>query len=381
MERNEQTKNMWTICDLTLGIDFDESTQKAIFTKEETAIEATNIFVNKPKLFTNKMKNLHINAGLVGSNNNGVTIAFRGTDADVKNGWIDWVQDFVAVPTQSNEFPGKVHLGFKIGLLTIFDSMKKEVIKQLNSNENKKLYVTGHSKGAALATLAAYLFSQDKEIINILNSNEKIEVIVFASPRTGDETFKSEYEKQAINHTSYQSFLDIVPHLPGTKKELNLLKQINPIISLISNTDKLPLIENTILNELLVLTKNIALDSLYSYEIIGKPIFFYETLNSPFKKFDIPCIDTTSTNNIYIQENNNFLNPEYNYNLMSLSNINQIVMTNINISDLIELVKDLISDIKTNDFTNIEILDKYNDLINNLFFQKIHYFSYKNMFS
>jgi hypothetical protein len=64
-----------------------------------------------------------------------------------------------------------------------YDEILKDVKGLLKKNPTYKLYVTGHSLGAALANLVAFYLACDPEI------PKPVTCINFASPRLGDSNF------------------------------------------------------------------------------------------------------------------------------------------------------------------------------------------------
>jgi hypothetical protein len=155
-----------------------------------------------------------INACLVGEAFDGVVLAFRGTLPpslhDVAS-LIDWMHDFDAIPAAMSGLPGtiKVHTGFWNDLMTIW----KDVVAAVQSltTAGKPLYITGHSKGGALASLSglnlAGAFLCPKPITVTA-------VHTFASPRTGDTAFATLYGSLVTDAVRWEYQDDIVPHLP-----------------------------------------------------------------------------------------------------------------------------------------------------------------------
>jgi hypothetical protein len=68
------------------------------------------------------------------------------------------------------------------------------------------LLVTGHSKGGAVAALAAWNL---QKLANI-----PVKVVTFASAKPGDAGFSDGYRAAGIDHTRYEYNNDIVPHVP-----------------------------------------------------------------------------------------------------------------------------------------------------------------------
>lgn len=151
-----------------------------------------------------------IDACLVGTNSDGVILAFRGTLPPYPitvPGFLDWMSDLNADPIKVPGISGKVHRGFWEDLDSFWEPILDEVKAQMNANgQHLPLYISGHSKGGALASLAAIR----------CQSLEKIEpaaVYTYASPMTGDLDFAVAYNA-AIPDTRYEYTDDIVPHMP-----------------------------------------------------------------------------------------------------------------------------------------------------------------------
>jgi hypothetical protein len=100
-----------------------------------------------------------IDACLVGTNGDGVILAFRGTLPPAPltiASLLDWMGDFTADPISVEGIQGKVHQGFWDDLSLMWEPVLAEIKKQMTANGQKlPLYITGHSKGGALASLAA----------------------------------------------------------------------------------------------------------------------------------------------------------------------------------------------------------------------------------
>lgn len=92
-------------------------------------------------------------------------VVFRGSQ-DVR----DWVTNFRAVPVPWRK-GGSVHLGFARALDRVWPAIEQKL-----GDFNGPLFYTGHSLGAALATLAASL-------------RRPKAVYAFGAPRIGDRTF------------------------------------------------------------------------------------------------------------------------------------------------------------------------------------------------
>lgn len=116
-------------------------------------------------------------------------LAFRGTELDPR----DWRTDLKAllVPWPGG---GHVHQGFAEALSSVWEP----VLAALRDAKGRQLY-TGHSLGAALATLAASRRSPDA-------------LLTFGSPRVGDAAFAQ--TTQNLRHERFVNCCDIVTRLP-----------------------------------------------------------------------------------------------------------------------------------------------------------------------
>ncbi len=163
-------------------------------------------------------KGLH--ACLVGSIPEGILIAFRGTLYPFGPGdWIrDWAHDFEVKPMSLPGEIGSVHSGFWSALDTLWPHLTKAV-DAIDPQQERPLFLAGHSKGGALATLAAWRARS-------LWNRPVGEVVTFASPRAGDAAFRKTYEAAGIDQTRYEYGDDLVPHLPPDLQLVALLTRL-----------------------------------------------------------------------------------------------------------------------------------------------------------
>uniref|UniRef100_A0A0K0FYI4 Lipase_3 domain-containing protein n=1 Tax=Strongyloides venezuelensis TaxID=75913 RepID=A0A0K0FYI4_STRVS len=79
-----------------------------------------------------------------------------------------------------------------------------------------KVYITGHSLGGALASLAAI-----RTQIEGYRSSDDITLYTFGQPRVGSPKFAFEFDRLVPKSWRVVHRLDIVPHLPACAKDLN----------------------------------------------------------------------------------------------------------------------------------------------------------------
>jgi triacylglycerol lipase len=131
-----------------------------------------------------------------------VIVCFRGTEPDRPQ---DWITD-LDFDLTDGPLGGRVHEGFYDALSCVWHSLDQEV-HRLQSDRRRKLWVTGHSLGAALATLAVARWRERDLPVTGLYT--------FGQPRTGDHTFARSFDFVFRPHTFRMvNDLDIVTRTP-----------------------------------------------------------------------------------------------------------------------------------------------------------------------
>lgn len=118
-------------------------------------------------------------------------IAFDGSN-DLK----DWVSNLRASKT------GGVHIGLQLS----FDKFVHDLVNLLQNWQTGVIF-TGHSRGGALATIAARHFAKH----NLLKS---CSCVTFGASKVGDQDFRNEYNLLPIDHTGYRNGWDIFTYSP-----------------------------------------------------------------------------------------------------------------------------------------------------------------------
>jgi len=130
-------------------------------------------------------------------------LAFRGTLTEGSATVLDWLNDLHADLISDDRFPGRVHTGFAASLTALWPGI---IELATQSGDDRPLCITGHSKGGALAFLAAHLLAALNPVC-----------ITFAAPRVGDRRFVMGYD--CAKTWRYENPRDIVPHLPPLRYE------------------------------------------------------------------------------------------------------------------------------------------------------------------
>jgi len=130
------------------------------------------------------------------SNANNIFIVFRGTEP---NQMKDILADVKAWRKPARE-KGLVHFGFAQALDKVYDNIVQWLSEQKLDGE-RHITCTGHSLGAALATIMA----------SRLDANE---LYTFGSPRIGNRAFVKEMNNDGIKHYRFVNNNDIVTKVP-----------------------------------------------------------------------------------------------------------------------------------------------------------------------
>lgn len=133
-----------------------------------------------------------------------IFVSFRGSE-NIQN-WISNIQVSQITPYQDT------NIAVEKGFYNLFYSLQPKIyniIDKLVAKYNtKQLLLTGHSLGAALATLNAFDILYYQRNYNISS------VITFGSPRVGNIHFAQLFESYNIYTNRITHYYDIVPHIP-----------------------------------------------------------------------------------------------------------------------------------------------------------------------
>jgi hypothetical protein len=164
----------------------------------------------------------------------GIILAFRGTlpptNLDISPQVRDWLQDFEAEPIAP---PGRFRPGVMVheGFWNALDSLWPQIVPALQAlraaNPQAKLYITGHSKGGAMAGLAAArLFFEE--------ATSAAGVYIYGPARVGNSVFVSTFPPQ-IPVVRYEHYLDVVPFLPPNLHHRSVFAPNLPLYEIFSN--------------------------------------------------------------------------------------------------------------------------------------------------
>lgn len=160
--------------------------------------------------FDNKRKGTQ---AFVSANSRTVLIAFRGTEpTELK----DVKADLKVIKERS--VAGRVHRGFKGALDGVWLDLLDHV-KRVRRN-NQRIWVTGHSLGAALATLATAR-------LQMANNIPVQGLITFGQPRTGNKEFAKAFDRALAGRVyRFVNNTDLVTRVPPAKAYYHIGRRI-----------------------------------------------------------------------------------------------------------------------------------------------------------
>jgi triacylglycerol lipase len=138
----------------------------------------------------------------VAHNDNFVVVSMRGTEINnFRGAFSDWRRNLEFTPKRDDS-GGLVHEGFIEDMTAMWNDTNgvqglKSYLQPLLAGGTRTLWITGHSLGAALATLAAERAARDAGF-------DVRGVYTYGSPRVGDIQFKQNYEARGLNAKTYR---------------------------------------------------------------------------------------------------------------------------------------------------------------------------------
>jgi len=149
----------------------------------------------------------------VGEINNTVNVVFRGTVPESLEDWIEDLQYSELIPYPKNPTV-LVHSGFWDAFLSVRDALRAGFTNLMKTTTPTNVYFTGHSLGAALATICALDFVED----GLLPAGIPATIYNFGSPRVGNKGFAEYFEKEfgTFGGATWRvvNKADVVPHMP-----------------------------------------------------------------------------------------------------------------------------------------------------------------------
>ena len=138
------------------------------------------------------------------SNTRTLFVSFRGS-ANIPN-WIDNIQINKISPYSDK------NVQIEAGFYKAYNYVKSDIMNNLQKLTLKystnNLFITGHSLGAAMATILAY------DILTLSHNYSITHLITFGSPRVGNQAFVENFRLYSVDSYRITHYYDIVPHVP-----------------------------------------------------------------------------------------------------------------------------------------------------------------------
>lgn len=135
-------------------------------------------------------------------NDEDLIIACRGTEPTQL---ADIAADLEAFPVPSSTGIGKNHLGFKTSVDHIWHDLEELAV---DYGKTRTVWCTGHSLGAAMATIVAYRLQRADNLPN------PQALFTYGSPRVGDKAYITGIESTGVLHFRFVNNADIVARVP-----------------------------------------------------------------------------------------------------------------------------------------------------------------------
>lgn len=134
-----------------------------------------------------------------------LVVAVRGTEVAGDTGplkaLVEWFYNLTFRPERWALVDVHVHRGFLAHFRGLWDQVVQTDAYERHVMSDDEIIYTGHSRGGAIAQLAALYERPDL-------------VCTFGSPRVGGRSFVERCREQSITHWRVVNTLDLVPHLP-----------------------------------------------------------------------------------------------------------------------------------------------------------------------
>jgi len=156
----------------------------------------------------------------INDDNKRICVVFRGSES-----LNDWYYDLYMIKKNLKDDIW-VHSGFYKQLhdTDVYTKIVQNIKSQIETHLDYEIYITGHSLGAALATLFGYLLAHDIE--------NNVTVVSFASPRVGNSSWQKSFEsKSNLTHYRVTNCRDIITAFPSYN-----YKHVGKNIRLFENT-------------------------------------------------------------------------------------------------------------------------------------------------
>ena len=146
--------------------------------------------------------------GYIGTINRKIYIVFRGSSSV-----LNWIEDIDVIKTKYPCDECYVHKGFYNTVLNLKNTTTNSIAEIKKIKKIDKIIVTGHSYGAAVATLMAMELGELGKLV------EDIEIYNYGQPRIGNQPFAKYVNAKYPKYLRFTHDKDMVPHVPPTNMD------------------------------------------------------------------------------------------------------------------------------------------------------------------
>ncbi|OXA49511.1 Lipase [Folsomia candida] len=136
-----------------------------------------------------------------------IVVTFRGTVS-----MVNWILDYQMYGTPLGREGVEVHTGLYLSLMSLYNPVVQEVGTLLGRNPGFRVVVTGHSLGAAMASIFVYLMTSLDQF-----PGTNYVLVTFGQPRTGNVEYADYMNALPIPMIRVVGASEGVPHIPPHK--------------------------------------------------------------------------------------------------------------------------------------------------------------------
>lgn len=190
----------WPLANITVSLSAEAYCDPETYLERDFSKVSPYVKKFKPTYRIQSIESHDVN-GFVGTMETSIYIVFRGSQS-----LSNFVDDF-DIRTQEEYCTGcMVHKGFFEATQSVLPGVLEEISRQQAKNPSlEDIVVTGHSLGAALATIAA---------LDLANKGLHVRLINFGSPRLANSNLAEYISKTLPTRIRVTNHKDPVPHLP-----------------------------------------------------------------------------------------------------------------------------------------------------------------------
>ncbi|KAL6728723.1 hypothetical protein Aduo_010465 [Ancylostoma duodenale] len=142
---------------------------------------------------------------------NAIALGFRGTNASDQ--LVQQATDSLKTRRWSKwDYGGQVSFYFNKAFHELWSHLEDHLYNYVNEHPDWDIWISGHSVGGALATLAASFLVQS----GYIEDPKKVKLVTFGQPVVGDKRFAEAFDKLGLYAYRIAHWLDLIPEILPT---------------------------------------------------------------------------------------------------------------------------------------------------------------------